>query len=78
MIGTSIAGLGELLTESEQIIYRSGEDLRSVIEEVVDNPEIVQRGQDFVKQFDLGYLEREWVKLVKDLFPDQPDQGSNT
>lgn len=78
VIGTSIAGLGELLAESEQIIYRSGEDLKSVIEEVVDNPEIVQRSQDFVKQFDLGYLEREWVKVVKDLFPDQPDQGSNT
>jgi glycosyltransferase involved in cell wall biosynthesis len=73
VIGRAIAGLGELLVESKQTIYRNGDDLKALIEEVGVRPEIVQRGQDVLKQFDIGYFEREWIKVVKDLFSDQTD-----
>ena len=64
VIGTEVAGLGELLHNSGQLIFKDGDNLDHLIETVKENEQIIVAGRSYVEQFNVDYFTKEWIDLL--------------
>jgi hypothetical protein len=66
VIGSGIAGFGDLLRGAGQVIFNEGKDnLQLVIEEVLKNDLIGKVGYDFAVEFDNKYFRNSWLELCE-------------
>jgi glycosyltransferase involved in cell wall biosynthesis len=64
VIGTNVGGLGELLTNAGQLIYQEGSSLTSLIDKLLTDRNIPNKGFEYASQFDQKYFENEWRSLL--------------
>ncbi len=64
VIGTDIAGFGELLHNASQIIYRDGDNLQELISKALDDDKLVADGMNYASQFNLEYLNERWKTFL--------------
>jgi glycosyltransferase involved in cell wall biosynthesis len=67
VIGLDIAGLGELLNKSKQIIFRPGEDINMLIDKALTNKTYAENGFSFAYKFDFEYFRQSWQSLLYSL-----------
>ncbi|MFZ6033693.1 MAG: glycosyltransferase [Melioribacter sp.] len=65
VIGSGVAGLGELLYKAGQCIYNENSKLDEQIEYVLNNKEKIMSGcYNYVRKFDLKFFGEEWNKII--------------
>jgi glycosyltransferase involved in cell wall biosynthesis len=68
VIGTNVGGMGELLKNTNQVIYKEGDDLEMVIEKVLKNDNKINPNiSEFAVQFDEQYFKSKWIQLINKL-----------
>lgn len=58
VIGTGIAGFGELLNNAGQFIYNNGDNLQELISNSLRDNSLIEKGINYTSQFNLDYLEK--------------------
>jgi glycosyltransferase involved in cell wall biosynthesis len=68
VVGSGAAGMRELLDGGGQMVCATGQGLAEAVRAAIARRESLGgQGRAYVQQFDLGYFERAWVRLVERL-----------
>ena len=63
VIGCNVAGFGELLQNSKQIIYNEGDNLQQLITTSLSDDSLIENGFKYASQFSMEYLTKETEKF---------------
>jgi glycosyltransferase involved in cell wall biosynthesis len=64
VIGSGVAGMGELLQKANQTIWKDGDNLQELIKYSMNNKEIIFYGKNYASQYNLGYLKNRWESVL--------------
>jgi len=64
VIGTSVAGMGELLQKANQTIWKEGDNLQELIKSSINNSEKTNHGKKYASQYNLEYLKNRWLSVL--------------
>jgi glycosyltransferase involved in cell wall biosynthesis len=64
VIGTGVAGMGELLQKANQTIWNEGDNLQVLIKNSIGNSENTFYGKKYASQYDLEYLKNRWGSVL--------------
>ena len=78
VIGSGIGGMEELLTGGQQHIVHDFSQLRGVVEHTLKDKETyAYAGSAYVRQFDMDYFKREWIRLIHSRIPSVQNEASS-
>lgn len=64
VIGRDVAGMGELLQNTQQTIIKDGDNLPQLIELTLNNKEAVLQGWQYASQYNLEYFKKKWLNVL--------------